>query len=65
MKLRTHTAYNEGQFDVNSGKWHVRIYDGEGHVKEQQTGQAEAGNEAAIRAAMNAFVASVEPKYRK
>lgn len=63
MKLKTHTAYNEGQINKETNAWAVRIYDVHGKVLEQSSGKADS--ETAARGSMNAFVASVEPKYRK
>ena len=63
MRLKTHTAYSEMQINPEKGQWSVRIYDVNGKVQEQKSGTAD--NESEARAAANAFVASVEPNYRK
>lgn len=69
MKLKTHTAYNEGQINKDTGNWAVRIYNVHGQVLDTQSGKAKGETpkerEAAARSAINAFVNSIEPKYRR
>jgi len=63
MRLKTHNAYSEMQFSEDKKSWSVRIYDVNGKVLEQKSGEGE--NEEASRAAAKAFVANVEPNYKK